>query len=103
MKWFFFLLLLANIGLFIWIYPQLSEPEVGAGLPEDVNGLTLLSEVNKVSDGLPDKTKNDSEKEEISRFAYQRRRFDLCSSCHREYVKNPLGMDATANLGFSEN
>ena len=64
MKWFFFLLLLANIGLFIWIYPQLSEPEVGAGLPADVNSLTLLSEVNKVSDGLPDKTKNDSEKEE---------------------------------------
>lgn len=64
MKWFFFLLLLANIGLFIWIYPQLSEPEVGAGSTADIKSLTLLSEVSKVSDASLDKTKNNSVQED---------------------------------------
>ena len=30
-------------------------------------------------------------------------RFDLCSSCHQKYLKNPLGRDATLLLGFSQN
>ena len=46
---------------------------------------------------------DDSEREEISQTAYQLRRFDLCSDCHREYVSNPLAVDAAAKLGFSEN
>ena len=57
-----------------------------------------LNELQEILERL-----DETEKEEISRFAYQRRRFDLCSNCHREYLKNPLGMDTTANLGFSEN
>jgi len=57
-----------------------------------------LGELNEILERL-----DDSEREEISEFAYQRRRFDLCSDCHCEYVKNPLALDATAKLGFSEN
>ena len=57
-----------------------------------------LHELNEILERL-----DEAEKEEVSRFAYQRRRFDLCSSCHREYVKNPLAVDAAAKLGFSEN
>ena len=57
-----------------------------------------LNELHEILERL-----DDSEKEEISRFAYQRRRFDLCSSCHREYVNNPLAMEAAAKLGLSQN
>lgn len=57
-----------------------------------------LIELNEILERL-----DDSEREEISQSAYQRRQFDLCSDCHREYVKNPLAVDAATNLGFSEN
>ena len=57
-----------------------------------------LNELHEILERL-----DDSEREEISQSAYQTRRFDLCSDCHREYVKNPLAIDATAKLGFSEN
>ena len=43
------------------------------------------------------------EREEISQFAYQRKQFDLCPDCHREYLKNPLGVEPQSRVGFSEN
>jgi len=57
-----------------------------------------LDELHQILERL-----DDDEKAEISEFAYQQRRFDLCSCCHREYVKNPLALEAAAKLGFSEN
>ena len=57
-----------------------------------------LEELHEILERL-----DDSEKEEISEFAYQVRRFDLCSSCHREYIRNPLAAGTTAAVGFSEN
>lgn len=46
---------------------------------------------------------DDDEREEISQRAYQHRQYDLCSDCQREYLKNPLAVDAIAKVGFSEN
>lgn len=57
-----------------------------------------MNELEEILDRL-----DDDEKAEVSQFAYQQRKFDLCSSCHREYVKNPLALDATAKVGFSKN
>jgi hypothetical protein len=34
---------------------------------------------------------------------YQHRRFDLCPTCYRKFVKNPVGCDATVELNFSQN
>jgi hypothetical protein len=34
---------------------------------------------------------------------YQRQRFDLCSECHRKFVRNPLGKDNAKQLDFSNN
>ena len=62
---------------------------------EDRDHLTELHEILERLD--------DTEREEISQSAYQKRQFDLCSDCHREYLNNPLALDATAKLGFSEN
>lgn len=57
-----------------------------------------LKELNEILERL-----DDEERAEISEYAYQKRRFDLCSCCHREYVKNPLVADVAANFGFSDN
>jgi hypothetical protein len=54
-----------------------------------------LLEVGEILDRLDD----DSLSDEV----YQRRRFDLCPSCYRKYVKNPLGRDVAPQLNFSKN
>ncbi|MBK94879.1 MAG: hypothetical protein CMJ79_04070 [Planctomycetaceae bacterium] len=34
---------------------------------------------------------------------YQRRRYDLCSRCYQDYIKNPLGLEKTHRVDFSQN
>lgn len=46
---------------------------------------------------------DEEEREEITQYAYQRRQYDLCPECQREYLKNPLAVEAIAKVGFSEN
>ena len=65
---------------------------------ETQDGREHLEELHEILERL-----DDSEKEEISQFAYHLRQFDLCSNCHREYIQNPLAIDATSKVGFSEN
>ncbi len=57
-----------------------------------------LGELQEILEGL-----DEEECEEISQSAYQQRLFDLCSDCHRQYVKNPLAREPAANLEFSDN
>jgi len=38
-----------------------------------------------------------------SESVYQRQRYDLCSRCYREYMKNPVGRDLPTQIEFSEN
>jgi hypothetical protein len=45
----------------------------------------------------------DADYEEISQAAFHRCHYDLCSDCHRQFVKNPLATDTNANLEFSDN
>jgi len=45
----------------------------------------------------------DEESADISEDIYQRRKFDLCTSCYHEYKKNPLSRENQMHLGFSEN
>lgn len=34
---------------------------------------------------------------------YQRKQFDLCKDCFRQYIKNPLAKENSGTLGFSKN
>ncbi len=34
---------------------------------------------------------------------FQRRSFDLCPECYRQFAKNPLGKDIQVPFGFSKN
>ena len=34
---------------------------------------------------------------------YQRKRFDLCPECHRQFLKNPVGREASKLHNFSKN
>lgn len=35
--------------------------------------------------------------------ASQKQRFDLCSDCYKEYIRNPVGRETVAHLDFSQN
>jgi hypothetical protein len=39
----------------------------------------------------------------VGEDVYQRRRFDLCPSCYRKFIKNPLGREGIPHLNFSKN
>ena len=41
--------------------------------------------------------------ESIDDDVYRRQKFDLCPECYRKYIKNPLGRELSAPLGFSNN
>ncbi len=45
----------------------------------------------------------DADSDAISSELYQRRRFDLCADCFRQFMQNPMGRDTRVNLGFSQN
>lgn len=34
---------------------------------------------------------------------YQRKRYDLCAECYRQYMKSPLGKETSIPFGFSKN
>lgn len=34
---------------------------------------------------------------------YQRKQFDLCKDCFRQYIKNPLSRETNTPMGFSKN
>ena len=56
-----------------------------------------LLEVQEILEKL-----EDADSELISDELYQRCRYDLCSDCYREFIKNPVGYDR-AHFGFSQN
>jgi hypothetical protein len=45
----------------------------------------------------------DEQSDAIGEDVYHKRRYDLCSDCYKEYVKNPLGREVPVHLGFSPN
>ena len=57
-----------------------------------------LVEVQEILERLDDEC-NDAIGDDI----YQRRRYDLCPSCYRKYMKNPLGREFAGHLNFSKN
>ncbi|MET0062746.1 MAG: hypothetical protein ABW176_10660 [Candidatus Thiodiazotropha endolucinida] len=70
MKWLFFILLLANLGMFILIYPQKAEKSVENGLP-DVGELFLYEEIAalktepSVTDGVVIDGVNDPDADQV--------------------------------------
>ena len=57
-----------------------------------------LMEVQEILERL-----EDTDSELVSDDLYQRRRFDLCPECYRRFIKDPIGHDARAQFGFSQN
>ncbi len=57
-----------------------------------------LDEIEQIIDGLESGDLNDCES-----GMYRRQVFDLCSSCHDRFVRDPVGRETQAEVGFSEN
>lgn len=72
---------------------------------EETNGLSLddddrdhlleLHEILERGDDLGESL--------MGECAFERRRFDLCTECHRKFLKNPIGREAAKQLDFSQN
>ncbi|HIF33300.1 MAG TPA: hypothetical protein EYG57_17010 [Planctomycetes bacterium] len=46
---------------------------------------------------------DDEESSLISEDVYQRRRYDLCCSCYRKFIRDPMGSETTSQFDFSPN
>ena len=57
-----------------------------------------LLEVEEIIDRL-----ESHESDEVGEEIYQRQKYDLCSKCFREFIRNPLKKETNVQLGFSEN
>lgn len=43
------------------------------------------------------------EGDEVFDEIYEKKRYDLCADCCRQYMKNPIGPESAVQLGFSNN
>ncbi|TWT52599.1 hypothetical protein Pla22_02230 [Rubripirellula amarantea] len=68
--------------------------EVTLDIDDDID---QLSELHQALEGLACDHLDD-EPELDHRGSY-----DLCADCHRQFLRNPLGRDAVAAFGFSNN
>ncbi len=58
-----------------------------------------LNELHQSLEGMADLADDLATESE----SHHQGRYDLCLDCHRQFLKNPLGCDAMATLGFSNN
>ncbi len=57
-----------------------------------------LLEIQEVLERLDDPCE-----EEVCDEVYQQKRFDLCSECRQQFVRDPLGRPTASQLNFSQN
>jgi hypothetical protein len=71
------------------------DPVDAAEVQDDRDHLLEVQEILERLDAEDD--------ENIGEDIYQRKSFDLCPRCYREFIKNPLGKEQHVHLGFSAN
>ena len=76
-------------------YPPGTTPLDADELEDDRDHLLEIQEILERLD--------DSDSDLIGDDVYQKRRFDLCPECYRQFIKNPVGRETPAHLGFSQN
>lgn len=78
-----------------------------AAVDSDEDDRDHLEEIQDILERM-----DDSADDQIGDDVYQQLRFDLCPECRRKFIKNPLGVEATATslespvtkaFGFSSN
>jgi hypothetical protein len=72
------------------IDPTMSEDE-----DDDRDHLEEIQEILERLDDLDDP--------QIGEDVYQQLRFDLCPSCRRRFLRNPMGREMAKAVGFSHN
>lgn len=69
-----------------------------ADLDDEDDDRDHLVEIQEVLERL-----EDDDDYELGEDVYSKRRFDLCPTCYRKFIKNPIGREVAAQLGFSQN
>ena len=62
---------------------------------DDQDHLLEVHEILERQDDERDSTMDDE--------VYSRKRFDLCSNCYKEYLRNPMGREVSKLVNFSQN
>ena len=76
------------------VYPAMEAVEV-----DDIDDdRDHLSEIQDMIERL-----DDAEIEALSDDLYRKQRYDLCSDCYKEYIKDPVGCEPAIQLDFSQN
>ena len=65
---------------------------------EESDDRNHLQEIQDILEQL-----DDVDSDQIGADVYRQLRFDLCPSCHKKFVKNPLGREAAKLFNFSKN
>lgn len=73
---------------------QSMADEVSMDMDDDIDH---LSELHQTLEGINDHGLEDGPE------LHHQGHYDLCADCHRQFLKNPLGRDAVAAFGFSNN
>ena len=74
---------------------QMAPEEPNSEFDEDID---QLSELHQILEGM-----GDEELESVTPETSHRGQYDLCPTCHQQFIKKPLGRDAVLPLGFSNN
>jgi hypothetical protein len=68
------------------------------GVEEEEDDSDHLLELHEILERI-----DDLENGAVDEAIYQRKRFDLCPDCYRQFIRNPVGRDTSLSLGFSSN
>ncbi len=74
---------------------EAADDHLSAEVVDDMDHLQDLEELLESND--------DYASSALGEEIYQRKRYDLCSDCYRQFMKNPLGKEASVPFGFSKN
>lgn len=75
---------------------QTASDHAEAEFEDDVDH---LNELHQILEGTHESVLAGNDESETSHSG----RYDLCSECYRQFLKNPLGRDTVLALGFSNN
>lgn len=79
---------------------QSVDDDLDSEFEDDVDHLAELHAL--LEEGMPD-GRDDEHSHGAEAAAHHRGQYDLCPACYEQFLKNPLGRDRLAALGFSNN
>ena len=85
----------SDLRYIVRIEIEAAMDQMAGEVVDDHDHLEVLEDLLESSDDYCESSLSDE--------CYQRKRFDLCGECYRQYMKNPIGKETSLPFGFSNN